>query len=535
MDRYNGHVCSPSCNKKYPITCWVCIGLWFLECLKDRNDVRIWLENGPLIQRSQIFFRDDSYFRFICPNCLSRRMNDELSFADRSSIISNNNTNSNITDAVTNEMQNIKMKLSQENLVLSQKMDDIKSTLESLELVYAHSAEEGAKSVTNSIQLNCSEINSSIGNKFDQIPQFFEILRNGLEEKIANVGERLSFYESIQNPTKRKRTIEMDEVLDLSMVSANENENNLLLKDGNTNYPDKTSHELLNMEVFGLEHILPSNGSFLLSNGSVMDVPKLDVFEELTHNETTQSEFELYLSKFKPTESEENIKSFILANSSVKNGSFFNVKKLIRHKAKLNNLNFVSFKISTDDKEVYNSLSDPKLWPNLTIKQFERKAVENKSKEVAKENLKKDGFQMTKTINKANKNNNNKKSKWNEKNEFNYRRNYTQLNYGINKRRGNGASNHFQQRREFPLNTSFVRQQEQMGQFQQLTANPIQHKGGYSMFANQNAFLPFQPPLPHQTPYQTPYQTQYQPPQIHVTPMSQIIPTRILEGNVYRA
>lgn len=126
MDRYMGHICAPTCNKGMPITCWSCLGLWFLECLKDRKDIKIWIDHYKMIPSSQIFFGNESCFRFICPICVLKRMNGELFFSEKNGTVVN--TGGNI-DELKLEISSMNSKISNENAALIQRIDELKTLL----------------------------------------------------------------------------------------------------------------------------------------------------------------------------------------------------------------------------------------------------------------------------------------------------------------------------------------------------------------------------------------------------------------------
>lgn len=96
--------------------------------------------------------------------------------------------------------------------------------------------------------------------------------------------------------------------------------------------------------------------------------------------------YELCVSKFEPDETEKNLVAHIMKNTRIEDENLFNVEKLVKTKARLDKLSFVSFKIGTDLENVNDMIANPALWPEIEIKRFiqhtdaELKSLKAKSK-----------------------------------------------------------------------------------------------------------------------------------------------------------
>lgn len=80
--------------------------------------------------------------------------------------------------------------------------------------------------------------------------------------------------------------------------------------------------------------------------------------------------YEIYFSKFTPNTTFDDIRNLITDKPLLNHGAFEAVK-LVRREAKLDKLSFVSFKISTTNKTVYDSSIKNDVWsPNSCATKF---------------------------------------------------------------------------------------------------------------------------------------------------------------------
>lgn len=88
--------------------------------------------------------------------------------------------------------------------------------------------------------------------------------------------------------------------------------------------------------------------------------------------------YEIYVSKFPPTTTCDDIVQRIVDKLKLNRG-VFDVTRLLRHKANIKKLSFVSFKVSTLNKEVFESIIDKNIWsPQYNVSKFVPKLNPNK-------------------------------------------------------------------------------------------------------------------------------------------------------------
>lgn len=309
MDTYFGHICAPTCNMKMPITCWSYLNLWDLNCLKDRTDIRIWIEHYKLIPNSKIFFGNDSCFRFLCPICITKRFNGEIIIQSGDS---RNETAARNSNDLKLELSNLSSMISMENAELSKKMDDIKNILFSQEQQYVNMADQSINKINDVLEAKNNHLASFIGSHFEKTTNQ---LNTNQQNNIQQISDVVASIHTDVNPNKRRRVTgnQADEVFDMSMSN----------------------------DLSDIIHIDSENGENNSDNIVPVDLhPRLKTLS--TCDEKIKYKYELCVSKFKPDESERNIVAHILHRTRIDDENLFNVTKLVRSNAKLNKLTFIS-------------------------------------------------------------------------------------------------------------------------------------------------------------------------------------------------
>lgn len=146
--------------------------------------------------------------------------------------------------------------------------------------------------------------------------------------------------------------------------------------------------------------IIEETISALPTNNSIIDLTESNnLITTATKTKSNSTEycvnvFEIHISKFPTSTTCDNVKRLICDKLRLRN-DIFEVIKLVRPNAKLNKLTFVSFKISTENKAVFDSIMDENIWsPHFTVAKFI-------NKQKPKQNIK--------SVQNNNKNNNNNK------------------------------------------------------------------------------------------------------------------------------
>lgn len=272
------------------------------------------------------FFGNDACVRFICPLCISRRMVEDPFDNDK------NDDHGEFSKKIERDLNGLKTMILQEQSRTNAKIDQIHSFIES-----------NGESIMN-FHNKIDELNTSWTAKWNILPKVWEIAHgNTTETALSNEmddGGRVK---------RRRRNSDDDaEIMDLTMNSTHrtgniEDHTNLRSNDG----------------VSGIENEAPVCTDSLKT---------ISMDEKVKH-----SKYEVYVSRFRPDETAENIASHVLRNSWIKDEKLFSVAKLMSKRAKIERLDFISFVIMTNDKRAYEALLETSLWPGITVRPFVQK------------------------------------------------------------------------------------------------------------------------------------------------------------------
>lgn len=106
--------------------------------------------------------------------------------------------------------------------------------------------------------------------------------------------------------------------------------------------------------------------------GTKSSVSGLSVVPKLNRSKDDKPKFDkaLFVSRFHPETTCEQITEYITSNTTVTDGTKFNVHKMVRKDADISALKFVSFKVELNADEL-DILDDGNLWPeNVIVREF---------------------------------------------------------------------------------------------------------------------------------------------------------------------
>lgn len=118
-------------------------------------------------------------------------------------------------------------------------------------------------------------------------------------------------------------------------------------------------------------------------NGQERERLKLRVGKEVTLRppepiEEEKSVFSAYVAKFEANTTANDLKKYILSKTDITNPELFKIELLRSRKANMAH-NYVSFKITTLQNEVFNKIMSQELWrPNFTVREYEYRRQTNR-------------------------------------------------------------------------------------------------------------------------------------------------------------
>lgn len=196
-----------------------------------------------------------------------------------------------------------------------------------------------------------------------------------------NRGQTISGRTSNKRPRIDENLIDMTEVLDLSLNLSNseghtDNQSTNQVGDrmNGLNFPTRVNSANENENClnrrFETDTDVP-NGPGDISRPAVLQT--VNGTAKLSENEHMH---EIFVSKFHPNESEERILQHIALNVPGVDKGEYRVRKLISSKMAGNVMQYVSFRISTNNGYIYKELLNPQILPNAIARPY----VKNKLK-----------------------------------------------------------------------------------------------------------------------------------------------------------
>lgn len=357
MGSYKGHICNQYCEWKFPLNCWACKKPWCLECIKeDRPELISWIENQIMVPRANAYFVEGACLQFICPSCIYDKMeNTENELTEGKGLM----------NRLSNEMSQIRAELAGALLKNDGK-------IEMLAKMY-------------------NESTSFMAARMDKINELIEDSKNHTISELAahfSKNDVASWVTNNGKPNKRPRLddnpIDMTDLLDLSM--------NFSLTDGrhgNQNMDQDTAQTSLPVPV----QTNSANSAILANGAGTMNGAELTTQTEpvdismpselQTVNASIKSsekhKHEIFASKFHPDESEERIMQHLTQKLPGLDRGEIRVRKLVSSKMAGNVRQYVSFRISTNNENVYKELLNPRNWPNATARPYMKNKTKGKN------------------------------------------------------------------------------------------------------------------------------------------------------------
>lgn len=357
------------------ITCGVCLLPYYYQCLSQRDEFVHFLDQmkiGKIKEDDQqtlnathikvnTLFGATSVFEFICPSCKGSLNN--VTFYD---IKHNLETKIDVLksdyDKLKDEIKGLKSK----NSKLNTEVTTIKAKL------YDQSTgtQQSQQTISN-VHDYVSELTllrSQIDGKANEIEAFSEELKVSLATQQSRLEE---FKVESENVMKHaidlldKLTSKVPNVEDIHEVNGESDSNSKPSQSNQDNHPvtgfqgenygQKSSSEI---HVFNK----PSNVSSLRDSGE---------------NDYNTVLYELHISPFEINVESKEIVKHILDYTPVKDSKLFSVQRLGGQDARRT---FISFKVSTLDRNVYNAVFSDKLWSNQTIRPFKNSSPNSHQK-----------------------------------------------------------------------------------------------------------------------------------------------------------
>lgn len=248
---------------------------------------------------------------------------------------------------------------------------------------------------------------------------------NSKTKEIRAIKKTIKTSDSELLDLKNSLQAEKDNVISLTAKLDSISTNSISTSAISLSATDKTLDQQISdvkLQLQRIEDIVSSSSNLTgLTQSDHLLLPQINHNGKL--NDNSAELFEIYVSKFKPETSCDDIKK-IISNKLLLNEGVYNVLKLVPKNAKLRKLTFVSFKISTVNKLVFESIMDNRVWaPNQSAVRFEIRPKKNhnmKSKKntnlINAKNGKKIGNKVDNKFQNKNKPINNNKNKYSNKN-----------------------------------------------------------------------------------------------------------------------
>ena len=97
--------------------------------------------------------------------------------------------------------------------------------------------------------------------------------------------------------------------------------------------------------------------------------------------------FAIYVSRFHPKTKCEDISNHIIAKTSVSDSSLFSITNLLKRRVNFKHIHFLSFKIETTDKSIYDEILNENIWgPNFKAIPFDFDLKKKPTKNTSKKN-----------------------------------------------------------------------------------------------------------------------------------------------------
>lgn len=360
-------------------TCRLCLNVSFFECISKRPGIKSILNHivpvdfdgqsqtqlAAITRELSVLFGQESVFQFICPSCLlSEGLNnvnlphDDVLNKQRKQITTLKSSNTKLNK----EIERLKLELS--NLPQTsdnsgqhtqiESIGDLQNRVKSLELIISDS-HDMIKSQTNT--------NKSILNWVEQCKSEINLNNIALESmqnSIKDIISTTSNTDNIVNSNDRQTDVLSQSVHDMASLRLPEEKTKPINSNPSIpNYDPSTSSKTIPTLKVPLRGII--NDTSAKGNGDV---------------------YEIFVTKFHPTTTCSDIEQFIIGKTSIA-AQKFAVKKLIRSKVNIEKLTFVSFKIITLDRTVFNTILDDKVWaPNFNASVFTSKSSDKKKNNV---------------------------------------------------------------------------------------------------------------------------------------------------------
>lgn len=366
----HNHECVSCTGTKYDganLKCQLCYKPYFLECIANVNKNEIMElicslkpanNNVRLQTKLQKMFGDDSMLMFVCMNCkpnheemktevlkCKRIKSIEKSLQIERETVANLMQRINTLETDLLSSNEIKTNINEQNIALQNELHTLKIQFNALSEKNAqlHQQIEHENEMDTNIDTNIETIDLNNANS------------NEVKTWLKN--ELIIF----------KRDIEQKMITECNKIKADMNS---ICHVNEQSAKRKKTNNAQTAKKTPINGFLPVNMDEINQNSELLRPPS----DEMLGNE--RDVYEVHVSKFHPDQSEEKIAMHICKNTRADEKSF-RVIKLFSKKMPIKNNNYVSFKIITLNKDVYNVIMDPQLWHGYEVREFEHEKMKN--------------------------------------------------------------------------------------------------------------------------------------------------------------
>lgn len=334
-----------------------------MECIKeDRPELVSWIDNQIMIPRANTYFVEGACLQFICPSCIYGKMGSDGDKLDEAKGSMN---------ALANDM-------SQFRAELASGLTKTDGAIEMLAKLYTEST-------------------AFMAAKMDKLNELIEDSKNHTISELAaqfSKNDAASYVTNNRGTNKRPRyddnLIDMAQALDLSLNLGNTeghtdnlSTNQVGDRMDSTIFPTQVNsanenENCLNRRRFATDSSVPNEHGDISRPSALQTVNGTAKLNENEHMH------EVFVSKFHPNESEERILQHIALNVPGVDKGEFRVRKLISSKMAGNVMQYVSFRISTNNGHIYKELLNPQIWPNAIARPYVKNKLKAKNPKVGR-------------------------------------------------------------------------------------------------------------------------------------------------------
>lgn len=308
---------------------------------------------GSIVSNLNVLFGIESVFQFICPACIA---------SDSLNVLQGNQ------DEIITEYKKQVTVLKRNNTRLSNENARLKEDINNPPSTSSDGAQAQDRQIIDlqnrvaSLELIINDVKSTISSQLEK------------NASILNLIEKCKGEIDVNNTTLKSAHNVIEKIGSGTSViddSGDANPN----RDSSTTQAEQKIHEVVNIDIHLCppEDVIKSKTNTLIPNAAT----KSSSVNQSNRNDN-DNKFEIYVTKFNPKHTCDDIEQYIVNKTSLK-ADQFSVKLLLHRKLKIEKMTFVSFKITTLKRDVFEIIMNDTLWaPHFKASLFSSKKTTSK-------------------------------------------------------------------------------------------------------------------------------------------------------------